>query len=101
MPRPEAVYEALKEVLDPEYPVSLVDLGLIRGVAVEDGAVHVRLTYTSMGCPCWDAIQDDIRERLLQMPGVDVVDIEVVWEPWSMADISEEGRRKLREMGVV
>ena len=59
------VEEALRDVLDPEYPISIVDLGLVRGVAVEGGTAHVRITYTSLGCPCTELIQDDIRERLL------------------------------------
>jgi len=97
----EGIYAALKEVLDPEYPVNLVDLGLIRGVKVDGGRVQVQLTYTSIGCPCWDIIQDDIRTRLLREPGVEQVDIEVVYEPWSLADVTPEGRAALRRLGVV
>ena len=49
----EEVRDALREVLDPEYPISLVDLGLIRGVEVEGGRAEIKLTYTCMGCPRW------------------------------------------------
>lgn len=97
----EQVIAALREVLDPEYPVSVVDLGLIRGVAVQGGEVRVRLTFTSMGCPCMEMIQDDIVARLGRLPGVDRVTLEVVWEPWTRAHISEEGWRRLRGVGVV
>ncbi len=97
----ETVRQALREVLDPEYPVSIVDLGLIRGVDVEGPTVRVRMTYTSMGCPCMEMIQDDIRERLLRLPGVERVDIEVVWEPWSRDHITEQGLKDLRRVGVV
>lgn len=97
----EAVRAALKEVLDPEYPISLVDLGLIRGIAVEGGAVAIKLTYTCMGCPAQEMIQDDIRDRLLRLDGVERVEIEVVWEPWSRRDISPEGIIQLRAVGVV
>jgi len=96
----EAV-EALRGVLDPEYPVSVVDLGLIRGVEVRGDTVRVRLTFTSMGCPCMDLIQEDITARLQRLPGVQRVELEVVWEPWSRAHISAEGRRRLRRLGVV
>ncbi|MDQ7848904.1 MAG: metal-sulfur cluster assembly factor [Armatimonadota bacterium] len=97
----EEALAALREVLDPEYPVSIVDLGLIRGVAVQGDTVRVRITFTSMGCPCVDLIQDDITARLRRLPGVRQVDLEVVWEPWSRADITAEGSRRLRRLGVV
>jgi metal-sulfur cluster biosynthetic enzyme len=97
----DQVTAALREVLDPEYPVSVVDLGLIRGVDVRGGEVRVRLTFTSMGCPCMDLIQDDIVARLRRVPGVERVALEVTWEPWRRAHISAEGWRRLREVGVV
>ena len=100
-PTVERAREALREVLDPEYPVSIVDLGLIRGIHVEGSTLRVRMTYTSMGCPCVEMIQDDIRERLLRLPGVERVEIEVVWEPWTREHISAEGRQRLRGVGVV
>jgi len=98
----EAVIHAvLHEILDPEYPVNIVDLGLIRGVEVTGSTVRVRMTYTSMGCPCMEMIQDDIRERLRALPGVERVDIEIVWEPWTREHISAEGLKQLRGVGVV
>lgn len=97
----EEVRDALREMLDPEYPISLVDLGLIRGIEVDGATVRIELTYTCMGCPAMDMIQEDIRERLLRMEGVDAVDIEVVWDSWSKKDITPLGRKRLREVGVV
>lgn len=95
------IQAALREVLDPEYPISIVDLGLIRGVEVAGSTVKVRMTYTSMGCPCMDMIQDDVRERLLRLPGVDRVEIEVVWEPWTRRHVTKDGLRQLQRIGVV
>ncbi len=97
----EEVRDALREVLDPEYPVSLVDLGLIRGIEVLGSRVGIKLTYTCMGCPAMDMIQDDVRERLLEMEGVDEVEIEVVWPTWSREDITPLGRKQLKDVGVV
>ena len=97
----EEVRDALREVFDPEYPISLVDLGLIRGVEVEGSKAKIKLTYTCMGCPAMDMIQDDVSDRLLEMEGIDEVDIEVVWETWSKKDITPLGKRQLREVGVV
>ena len=97
----EEVRDALREVFDPEYPVSLVDLGLIRGIEVDGSIARIKLTYTCMGCPAMDMIQDDVRERLLEMSGIEEVDIEVVWPTWSKRDITPLGRKQLKEVGVV
>ena len=97
----EEVRDALREVFDPEYPISLVDLGLIRGVEVEGSTAKIKLTYTCMGCPAMDMIQDDVSDRLLEMEGIDEVDIEVVWETWSRTDITPLGRKQLKDVGVV
>ena len=97
----EGVRDALREVLDPEYPISLVDLGLIRGIEVQGSKVDIKLTYTCMGCPAMDMIQDDVRDRILEMDGIDEVEIEVVWPTWSRNDITPLGRKRLKEVGVV
>jgi metal-sulfur cluster biosynthetic enzyme len=97
----EEAREALREVFDPEYPISLVDLGLIRGVEVEGSKAKIKLTYTCMGCPAMDMIQDDVRDRILEMDGIDEVAIEVVWETWSRKDITPFGRKQLKDVGVV
>jgi metal-sulfur cluster biosynthetic enzyme len=97
----EEVRDALREVLDPEYPISLVDLGLIRGIEVCGNRADIKLTYTCMGCPAMDMIQDDVRDRILEMEGIDEVEIEVVWPAWSRNDITALGRKQLKDVGVV
>ena len=97
----EEVWEALKEVLDPEYPISLVDLGLIRGVEVDGSTARIKLTYTCLGCPATEMIQDDIRDRLLRMEGIEEVEIEEVWDSWSRKNISKKGLIQLQKVGVV
>jgi metal-sulfur cluster biosynthetic enzyme len=92
---------ALGDVLDPEWPVSIVDLGLVRGVEIEGGVARVRLTLTSTACPCADWIQDDVRRRLLAEPGIDAVEVELTWERWSRADMTDTARRTLAGWGVV
>src|SRR5438270_10075449 len=90
------VWSALAQIGDPEMPVNIVDLGLIYGVWVEEGRVRLRLTFTAMGCPASDMIMGDIRERLLAEPGVDQVEVEVVWDPpWSSARLTPDGREAL------
>ena len=97
------IWQALREVEDPEIPVSLVDMGLIVAVGFDPPSRTARLTitYTAMGCPAMEMIQDDIRERLLREPAVEVVDIEVVWDPvWTRKRLSEAARATMRELGI-
>jgi metal-sulfur cluster biosynthetic enzyme len=99
----ERLWAALREVEDPEIPVSLVDMGLILAVDYDaaDRAARLRITYTAMGCPAMDMIQDDIRARLLREPDVDSVEIEVVWDPvWTHRRLSETARSSMRDLGL-
>lgn len=99
----ERAFRALYEVADPEFPISIVDLGLVYGVEADEsrGAVTVRLSFTATACPCMDFIRWDVRERLLREPGIEEVEIEVVWHPpWTTERISERGRAILARAGV-
>ena len=99
----ERLWQALAEIEDPEIPVSLVDMGLIVAVDYDEQARTARLqiTYTAMGCPAMEMIQDDIRQRLLRESGVDQVDIEVVWDPvWDRKRLSASARQTMRELGI-
>ena len=98
------LWVALRDVEDPEIPISVVGMGLIVSIAyrADERAVDLQLTYTAMGCPAMDFIQDDIRERLLQEPEVDDVRIEVVWDPvWTRSRIREDARATMRRLGIV
>jgi metal-sulfur cluster biosynthetic enzyme len=98
------LWTALQDVEDPEIPVSVVGMGLIVDIAYapDTRAVDLQLTFTAMGCPATDFIEDDIRERLLQEPDVDTVAIEVVWDPvWTRGRIREEARATMRGLGIV
>lgn len=96
-----ALWDALREVTDPEIPISVVDMGLIVDLKMQDGKVALKLTFTAMGCPAMDFIMDDIRERLLKEPGVREVALEVVWDPvWTKARLSEEGIDIMRTWGI-
>jgi metal-sulfur cluster biosynthetic enzyme len=97
------IWSALAEVEDPEIPVSVVDMGLIVGVAyaADRRTVELQLTYTAMGCPAMDLIQEDIRARLLADSDVDAVTIEVVWDPvWTPERLSARARATMRELGL-
>jgi metal-sulfur cluster biosynthetic enzyme len=95
---------ALRDVEDPEIPISVVGMGLIVAIAYrpDERAVDLDLTFTAMGCPATDFIEDDIRERLLREPDVDEVRIEVVWDPvWTRSRIREDARATMRRLGIV
>ncbi|MGO9907875.1 MAG: metal-sulfur cluster assembly factor [Solirubrobacteraceae bacterium] len=97
------LWEALRHVEDPEIPVSVVGMGLIVSVAYDASAraANLQITYTSMGCPAMEFIEEDIREALLADPEVDFVDIEVVWDPvWTKARLRDDARLKMRELGI-
>jgi metal-sulfur cluster biosynthetic enzyme len=95
------LWTALQEVEDPEIPISVVGMGLIVSLAYSERIVDIELTFTAMGCPAMDFIQDDIRERLLAEPDVDEVRIEVVWDPvWTRARIREDARATMRRLGI-
>ena len=96
----DVVERALADVLDPEYPVSLVDLGLVRGVEVEGGTARVTIAYCSLGCPCIDLIQRDVEDRLLQLEGVERVEVLESFDHWTRRDVSRRGLARLRRAGV-
>ena len=99
--REARVWSALREVLDPEIPISLVDLGLICAVRATEPCVEVDITFTATACPCMGFIREDIRNRLLQEADIDEVEIHEVWDPpWTVDRVTPEGREALRRFGV-
>jgi ring-1,2-phenylacetyl-CoA epoxidase subunit PaaD len=97
----EKIWSLLEEVTDPEVPVlSVVDLGIVRDIKVEDQAVEVVITPTYSGCPAMDVIAMTIRMALLQ-EGYGPVKISTVLSPaWTTEWMSERGKEKLRAFGI-
>jgi metal-sulfur cluster biosynthetic enzyme len=98
------LWNALRTVEDPEIPVSVVGMGLIVSLAYrpERRLADLTITFTAMGCPAMDFIEDDIRAALLEDPGVDAVEIEVVWDPiWTKDRIRSDARETMRRLGTV
>jgi metal-sulfur cluster biosynthetic enzyme len=97
------LWEALRHVEDPEIPVSVVGMGLIVSLAYrpERRAAELEITFTAMGCPAMEFIEEDIRAALLADPDVDSVAIEVVWDPvWTKDRLRADARAKMRELGI-
>jgi metal-sulfur cluster biosynthetic enzyme len=98
------LWQALREVEDPEIPISVVGMGLIVSVAYrpEDRTADLQITYTAMGCPAMEFIEEDIREACVADPEVDAVEIEVVWDPvWTKNRIRADARATMRRLGIV
>jgi len=98
------VEEALKDVVDPELGINVVDLGLVYGIHVDDENVAtVDMTLTSAACPLTDVIEDQAREALCKGPGGGIVtDIRINWvwmPPWGLEMITEDWRDQLRALG--
>jgi metal-sulfur cluster biosynthetic enzyme len=97
------LWDALRTVEDPEIPVSVVGMGLIVSLTYRSDTrtADLEITFTSMGCPAMDFIEDDIREALLRDPDVDGVDIEVVWDPvWTKDRLRTDARETMRRLGI-
>jgi ring-1,2-phenylacetyl-CoA epoxidase subunit PaaD len=93
------VWEALAEIPDPEIPVvSLVDLGVIRDVDVENGSVRIEFTPTFLGCPALEVMRDAMEAKVRELGAEPHVDV-VLDDSWSTDKITADGREKLRAAG--
>ena len=91
----EIVIDALKNVMDPELPVSIVDLGLIYSVETADNNINIKMTLTTPGCSMGSAISKQA-ENVLYALGAKNVLIEIVWDPpWNPNMMSDEAKQKL------
>ncbi|MBI3006134.1 MAG: metal-sulfur cluster assembly factor [Ignavibacteriales bacterium] len=92
----DVIYDALRECYDPEIPVDIVNLGLVYGVTIVDDWVGVKMTLTTPGCGAADWIADNVKKRVLQVPGVQEADVRLVWQPaWNPTMMSDDARKKL------
>jgi metal-sulfur cluster biosynthetic enzyme len=87
------ITEALRQVLDPEIACNIVDLGLVYGIQIEGGTVNIQMTLTTMGCPMHDSIAWGVKAALLNIAGVEDVNVDIVWDPpWSPSMMTDYGR---------
>lgn len=96
-PKEKEVYDVLKNVIDPELGVSLVDLGLIYSVEIDEHNVcHINWTLTTMGCPIIELLQDMIKKAALQVDGVEKCEAKLVYYPqWTPKMMSQVARLTL------
>ena len=98
----DQVRDSLKQCMDPEIPLSIVDLGLIYGIDVsEDNDVNIKMTMTTKGCPLHETMVDDVKRYTRKVIGVNDVNVDIVWDPpWSMDRMSPEAKSMMKNMGV-
>jgi len=98
----ESIWAALRSVMDPEIPaVSIVDMGMVEQVDVEDGRARVVILPTFSGCPAISVIKQDVAEATARVDGVETVVVDTTYSPpWTTDRITEQGRTKLREFGL-
>ena len=98
----QAIEDSLKLCMDPEVPLNIVEMGLIYGIDVkENNDVDIKMTMTTQGCPLHETLIADATRFAKKVPGVNNVNIDIVWEPaWTMDKMTEEGKLKIKEMGA-
>tara|TARA_B100000315_G_scaffold58625_1_gene53148 strand:- start:50 stop:691 length:642 start_codon:yes stop_codon:yes gene_type:complete len=96
----EQVRASLKQCMDPEIPISIVDLGLIYDISIsEKNDVDIKMTMTTKGCPLHDTMVDDVKRYTRKISGVNNVNVDIVWDPpWSMDKISDEAKSMMKNM---
>ncbi len=94
------IEEAMRDVVDPELGINVVDLGLVYGIAVDERVATIDMTLTSAACPLTDVIEDQTRAALTGPGLVDDIRINWVWmPPWGPEKITDDGREQLRALG--
>ena len=94
----EAVRSSLKQCMDPEIPINIVDMGLIYGIDVkENNDVNIKMTMTTQGCPLHETLVSDVTRYAKKVPGVNNVKVDIVWDPpWSIDKMSDEAKALLK-----
>ncbi|NWJ57626.1 DUF59 domain-containing protein [Marine Group I thaumarchaeote] len=97
----QAIEDSLKQCMDPEVPLNIVEMGLIYGIDVaENNDVNIKMTMTTQGCPLHETLVQDATRYVKKVPGVNNVNVDIVWDPpWSMDKMSEEAKIKMKNMG--
>jgi len=90
------VLAKLKEVLDPEIGINIVDLGLIYGVGIEKSQVNIKMTFTTPACPLLGYLVNNVQSKVRELKGVSDVQVQFVWEPrWTPEKMSKEAKKQL------
>lgn len=97
----DQIKKAIRTIKDPELPINILDLGLIREIAIDDGNVKIIMTLTTPNCPVADVMPSQVYEIVAMIPEIKTVQVELCWEPaWSLEDLTPKGRAVLELMDI-
>ena len=92
----EKVIAEIKKIYDPEIPVNIYELGLIYDISIIEKNVKVKMTLTTPNCPVAESLPKEVKESIMEIDGVDKVDLDLVWEPpWDKSMMSEAAKLEL------
>ena len=92
----EKIIEEIKKIYDPEIPVNIYELGLIYEVIVKEKNVSVKMTLTTPNCPVADSLPKEVKDSIMNIDGVEKVDLDLVWDPpWDKSMMSEAAKLEL------
>ena len=92
----EKVIEEIKKIYDPEIPVNIYELGLIYDIAVDKKNISVKMTLTTPNCPVAESLPKEVKDSIIEIKGVDKVDLDLVWDPpWDKSMMSESAKLEL------
>lgn len=92
----EMLHDAFRRLYDPEFGVSIEDLGLIYDIRIDGGKVSIGMTLTTMSCPAGQVIMDGVKAAAEAVPGVESVEVRLIWDPpWSPEMLSDAAREQL------
>tara|TARA_B100001245_G_scaffold95632_1_gene69419 strand:+ start:384 stop:683 length:300 start_codon:yes stop_codon:yes gene_type:complete len=93
----DKIIAEIKKIYDPEIPVNIYDLGLIYDVKVEDkNTAKIKMTLTSPNCPVAESLPKEVKDGIMQVEGIDNVDLDLVWDPpWDKDRMSEAAKLEL------
>lgn len=99
---PQAIEDSLKQCMDPEVPLNIVEMGLIYGIDVgANNDVNIKMTMTTQGCPLHETLVQDATRFVKKVPGVNNVKVNIVWDPpWTMDKMTEDAKQKIKNMGA-
>ena len=99
---PQAIEDSLKQCMDPEVPLNIVEMGLIYGIDVgANNDVNIKMTMTTQGCPLHETLVQDATRFVKKVPGVNNVKVDIVWDPpWTMDKMTDEAKQKIKNMGA-
>ena len=93
----EKIIEEIKKIYDPEIPVNIYDLGLIYDIQLKDmNTAKIKMTLTSPNCPVAESLPKEVKDGIMQVEGIDNVDLNLVWDPpWNKDRMSEAAKLEL------